>query len=338
LAMILRGSWQLSSPNYLWMGTGGLVAGCALSLNQSAFDAFLIGLVVVLYFSVRGSWTTKDRWLALPATLAGFLVSVGAMVVHGAVVGMSVWWDAVVGFRSANVGILSGANFPRLRSSVRMALPAILLLGLVLIALAVWSLRKRRLVVRLFALWMFLAGIAFVSGGLFWRHYWLVLFFPAGTALGALLPKDVPHKAQKAAVIIALLPPMLLGIRGGFSPGREAPGSLNHSAEHIATWYSAHSGPADRIYAQCNGQELYAMVRSDPPFAYLWPEHITPVRSRRKQLADLLLGPDAPRYIVEFQPPDECDPSGVMETVLATRYQQVVVIDGVPIYERKPGA
>ncbi len=340
LAMLLKGSWQVEHTSYRWVYASGIVAGLALSIKQSAFDAFGAGLIVLVCIAVISTKERQARFRTVLAAVAGIATTGAVLVIHGLTVGWSYWWNAMVGFRSSKLGLLSGASSSNLRDSARRAFPALIVLAIVLVVLGLTALKQRRFaVVSLCAAWTVLAGVGFAAGGLFWVHYWLLFLFPAGTALGVLIPDEWSMRSRLSLVAVALVLPAVLGVRAGVSPSKELLSSrTTRKFEHVAAWYNAHSSSVDRVYVQCDGQQIYGLVHSDPPVKYLWHQHIDPVPSRREELAALFRGPDAPRYIMEFQEPAECDPSGVMETVLATRYQQVVVIDGVPIYERKPGA
>ena len=340
LAMLVKGAWSGSNPGYRWVYAGGIVAGLAMSIKQSAFDAFGAGLIVLVGFAVVSTKTRRATLRTVLTAVAGLATTGAVLVIHGLTVGWSYWWNAMAGFRSSKLGLLSGASSSNLHGSARRAFPPLIVLAIVLVALGLLALQQRRFtVVSLCVVWVILAGVAFAAGGLFWVHYWLLFVFPAGTALGALMPERWPPATRLSLAALALLAPTFFGVRAGLSPSRELYSSrTTHKFEHVADWYNAHSSSTDRVYVQCDGQQIYGLVHSDPPVKYLWHQHIDPVPSRREELAALLLGPNAPRYIVEFQTPTECDPSGVMGTVLANRYQQVVVIDDVPIYERKPGA
>ena len=337
LLFLLKGSWRLPAPAHGWLVLGGVATGVGLSIKQSAFDAFGAGLLVLLFHCVRGGWGRRDRWLAVPAALSGLAVSLGAVVLHGVVTcGFADWWNGVAGFRITYLGAVSGGKYSLLLVSGKRALPAVLLLVLVLAVLVVIAVRRRRRLdaLLLMAIWLGLAAIAFLSGGLFWLHYWLVLLFPASVALGVLVGELGGARLRYVLAAVALLPSLVLGLRAAVSPRSEVGEAASRKYEHIAAWYDDHAGPDDKVYSQCRGLEIYGLVDSDPPVPYLFPSHITPVPERRAQLAALLKGPDAPRFVVEFESPEECDPSGVMREVLDTRYRKAATVDGFPIYER----
>lgn len=338
LLLLMKGAWRLPAPNYGNLVLAGAATGVGLSIKQSAFDAFGAGLLVLLIQCARSGWDRRDRWLAVPAALSGLFVVLGVVMVHGVLTsGLTDWWDGVAGFRIKYLGAVSGARYSLLLVSGKRALPASLLLVLVLASLAVLAVRRHRVgALGLLGAWLGLAAVAFLSGGLFWLHYWLVLLFPASVALGVLVCELDQRRLRLLAATLALLPAFALGLRAAASPRSEVGDAVNRKFERIASWIRDREsvGRDSKVYSQCRGLELYGLVESDPPVKYLFPSHIQPVPERRAELAELFRGPDAPRFVVQFQAPEECDPSGVMREVLDSRYRQVAVVDGIPILER----
>lgn len=340
LAVLLRGCWNRDRPHFGWLILGGFLGGCALSIKQSGFDALGAGLLILLYVCLTAGWSRRDRLAAVPAALAGLGASIGLMLIHAAIVGFAPWWNAVVGFRSTELSIFSSGRLSGLKAAARRAFPALILLAIVLVVLLVLEVRRRRFKLVLIAVaWYALGTVAFLAGGLFSVHYFIILLFPSGTLLAAMMVNYPQRRERVAIAVVALLLPLLLSIRGSVSPAAElATNRTTHVFEHVASWYRQNAAPGDNLYAQCDQQSVYGLIPSDPAVRFLWHLHIDPVPERRAELAALLLGPNAPVFIAEFDLPEKCDPSGVLEQVLSTRYQVVATVDDVPIYKLKPGA
>jgi hypothetical protein len=338
LAILIAATWDRPVPSWRLLALAGVVGGCAVSVKQSGFDAFTAGLVAVALMCLGRRWTRRQRILAVPTFVGGLAIPLVALMIHGAVTGWHRWWYAMVGYRAAQRSALRNADWSRFAATRHVAWPILALaLGVcVLLAVrAVFDSRHRR-VAAFLVLWFMLAVFAFVLGGQFFRHYWVILAFPIGTALGALIGTLDDEPWRMALLVVALCLPMVSSVRAMTYPRNEVGSRLSDDgrlvvSEHIARWFESKARPGDDIYAMCASAALYGNVRTDPPYPYLWFALVPQVPGARQQLVDLMNSPKAPTVVALFQPADRCDPSGSVKRALATRYRRYTTIDGIPI-------
>ncbi|MSX21384.1 MAG: hypothetical protein F2934_05860 [Actinobacteria bacterium] len=340
LACVLRACWGRVRPQASWAFLGGLAGGLAIILKQSGFDALGAGVLALLFVSIRNRWSWRDRARGTVSVAAGALVPIGLMLLHAALTGWERWRYALIGYRSSKLGLFAGAEWGRLRWSARVVGPVVILAVAVVVLLMLHALRRKQPdAVVLFVVWVLFGSLAFLLGGLFFVHYWLILMFPLGTAVAVFVDGVESSRFQRFLFGLAMIAPLLFTIFGIAKTARETEKDPRQVAnEQIAAWFKRTAGPGDKVLAQCTSPALYAQIPADPPFKYLWARHIDGVEGAANEYRAFLSGPDIPKFIAVFQPPDECDPSGIMQQVLDTRYTELIVINGVPIYERKPGA
>jgi hypothetical protein len=275
----------------------------------------------------------------VPVFVAGLAVPVLAMVLHGALTGFSRWWYAIDGYRQSQRSALRNADWQRLVYTAHRAAPAMLpMLGVgVVAAVVVWRGRQWRAGALLGA-WLGLAVVAFLLGGQFYRHYWVILAFPLGTLAGSAMGLVRADKWRWGMWTVALVGPVVLMAQALTMARSQIGARLDDDGrgiadEHIATWFAAHAHPGDQIYALCASAGLYGNIDADPPYPYLWFALISQVPGAQAKLIALVSGPHAPRFVAAYQSADACDPSGAVATALATRYRPVTTQVGIVVYE-----
>ena len=352
-AMVAAGIavWALgrSRTHHLrWCYASGLLAGIGLSIKQSGFDGlFAIGGCLALA-AIFAPEARRSVLRSSAAILAGSLTVLSALMIHAALTGWARWWFAVAGFRSQRLSLLNNAAWGRLRAT---AIDAAQVLGLPLVlALAIGGvvLFRRRPSLRSVAmsrsvpllLWFAAATVAFLIGGGYWPHYWLLLCAPisalAGTALATL------RRLRAPVAILALVPCLLAsgwalyGNSGTIARRADTDASAAVSAE-VAHWYLAHRHKGDNLYVMCDSPAIYADIHQDPGVAYLWtPELLVGPHAHQRLIAYLTNAATAPRFIAQVQPPGQCDPSGQVEAILRSSYTPVRTISHATILQRRP--
>jgi hypothetical protein len=81
----------------------------------------------------------------------------------------------------------------------------------------------------------------------------------------------------------------------------------------------------------CASAALYAATDAIPPFPYLWFDGVVNAHGAQDRLVDLFSGDQPPTYVVIFQDPIYCNPSGEVATILNERYVSTTTIDGLPV-------
>lgn len=341
LSMMLRAFWDRDEPSLRGLFLAGLVGGAALSIKQSGFDALGAGLVLLAVACMGRRWSGRTRLLAVPAALAGVFVPIALLMIHGAITGWHRWWYAFAGYRLDQRSAVKNANWEMYHETSALLMPklwAAIVLGLLAM---LWGVRRARVrAASLLVLWCALAILAFLMGGQFFRHYWVIVGFPLGTAVATFVSALRERVVRLTMLGAALLVPMLSVINSWTIPrslvGERLSGDVRLiKAEHIGEWFEAKKRPGENIIGLCAGAPLYGNVSTDPPYPYLWFALIPQVPGAHAKLVDLMTGPDAPTYVAEFQPLKLCDWTGQIRESIANRYRALGTIDGIVLYRRK---
>lgn len=321
--------------------TAGVMGGVALSLKQSGFDALVVVIVVVVMSSwLRREWQVMTRRLS--QLVAGAMVPLAMMVLHGAVTGWGHWWYAVVGYRIGERSAIANARWTRFGESFEAVAPAIVVIvvmGVVLTALQARDERFRRSGV-VMSVWVAVSIVAFVVGGNFFRHYWIIVMFPLGTMLGVAVSRIQTRRWFAVSMVLALAIPIGLTAEILTTPrdriGPEIHGDSRLIAdEEIAEWFAARAAPGDRIYALCASAGLYGQIDAQPPFPYMWFDDIRQVPDAVDKLTQMLSSSGAPEYVARYQSPNLCDPTGQVKSAILRNYRRVAVVSGRIIYQHR---
>lgn len=343
LAFLLAGFWDRDRPWYRILALAGVIEGLALSIKQSGFDAFIAGVFMLLVVVLGRRWSPRDRLLAIPTVIGGVALPIIGLMIHGAVTGWHRWWYAFAGYRLDQRSALKNAVWDRYHETAALMMPKLwpaIVLCLVAIVLGVRGRHVGASV--LLVAWAAFAVLAFLLGGQFFRHYWVIFAFPLGTscgALGSLVRQRVPRLVMLAGMLVV----PLWSTANSLTIPRDAVGPLLSDdvrlvkSEEIGQWFEDNKRPGENIYAMCASAALYGNVDTDPPYPYLWFALIPQVPGAREGLISLMAGPDAPTYVAMFQPARLCDPSGAVEQSLAQRYERIGWIEGIAMYRRLSG-
>ena len=323
------------------MFAAGLLAGAAISLKQSAFEAMVAVLVWLAVTAVadgnlRGRAVRAAAWL-----VAGFMVVITVLLADAAVTGWVNWWFAVGGYRSTTLSLF---NHPSWYTLGRTARYGVAVLGPALVVGVAGVFRRRtggslRWPRRdlLVLTWLGAASFAFLLGGGYWRHYWLLLAAPISTLAGAAI--GAVRRLRVAAVGLVVAPALITSIWvfAGNPRSITARAASDHRAvvdQHVADWFDAHRHPGDTLYVMCSGPAVYADIDEDPPVPYLWlPEAMIGPHAEQRLVDYFATTP--PTYVAEFSSPDFCDPSGWARSILGQRYRDDGSVDGITILARR---
>jgi len=344
LAVLLGAFWERSQPSYTRLVAAGFLGMTALSIKQSGFDAFAAGVLLLVFTCLHRGWARRARVLSVPAVAAGALVPLAVMMLHGAATGWSRWWYAFAGYRLDQRSALRNAEWDRYHVTASIVMPKLWPAIVLCVLLMLWRVRRNELRgAVLLVLWSALAVLAFLMGGQFFRHYWVIFAFPLGTAGGVLVSLVRQRWVARPAVACMTAVPLLAFFNslvipeGLVGPKLSDDGRLVRS-EKIGEWFEDVRRPGDSIYALCASAALYGNVSVDPPYPYLWFALIPQISGARDQLIELFEGDDAPTYVAGFQSAQLCDPSGVIGRSLVRRYRTIGNIDGIVIYARSDRA
>ena len=268
-------------------------------------------------------WQTRTRTVAVAGLLVvGVGVVLGACAWHGSSLGWNDYWYTVAGFRLDARSALADPEFDKLAISVMFIIPVMVpALSLVLRARRHVAPRSllRRPHAALVILWTLAATFAFVTGGSFHRHYFIILAFPlallAGLATDKLGAAGVRHAAVALGIVVAAAVPFV-------ADPRLILGDVTDTNVELASWFQqqeAARGPLT-VYAYCADAALYSQIGETPPFRYLWEDHVRLADGAQQGLLQLLTGPDAPDFVLRLQPLAKCDESGALTAAIERGY------------------
>ena len=340
LAVALRACWARENVSIRLLIVAGIIGGCSLSVKQSGFDALGVALLILLLGVSPLTRSARMRFASVAAVLVGFLIAIGLLALHGALTGWHRWWYAIAGYRASKHSLLTGADWSKFRITYDIVSPVLWPIILVIsIALFVSRDQKRSRILAVISLWVTLGTCAFLLGGLFHRHYWVILMFPLGTAVGVMVSLVPKFELQRILFILAIVVPLTM-TASALMIAREDVGSRLHGDsrltrdEEIATWFEIHSQKGDQIYAMCASAALYGNISADPPFPYLWYLNIQEMPGVREQISEMLNRIDSPKYVAMAQSASNCDSSGAAQLALDEHYHLVDEVLGIQILQK----
>jgi hypothetical protein len=327
------------------LGWAGASAAVAVSIKQSGVDGFLAVLAWLLVAMALGVDEGRRRYLVGMAWLiGGFAAAALPFVIHASLTDWSDWWYAIAGYRLDSRSAVAGSDWARFWSTWRdVTIVFVPMVAAAVVALAAGGRSSGRDGTRrtwsprwIVPLWIAMATLAFVSGGQFFHHYWVVLAAPVGVAAAvaiATIDRSVFTAVFAAAAVvpvigstlsIARLPREQVPIRiSGF------PRSIKE--ERIASWFEHVRQPGDTIYVLCAGASVYALANADPPFPYLWLPTAAQFPGASQRLTALLTSPDgAPTYVADLQGEADC---GLAAGTLRQQYRPLTTVEGTVIWQ-----
>lgn len=336
-------------PDWWRWALCGVAGAVAISLKQSGGDGLAAVLVWLGVLAVLG----PGRRLALRRmvwVVAGAVVPLVALVVHGAIIGWDRWTMAMFAYRLRIQSAVDGADWANLRETAKIAGPVIGLLGLVAlvgIVLAPGVVRRngppdapRAWIVPV--AWLVAAIAAFLAGGGFWRHYWVQL----GAPLAALAGIAVARAARRWRIAVAaafVIPSLIATAWVMDAPHDQWIVRANDDWRSpfdglVADWLRANDVGDRDVYVLCASAGLYGDAALVPGYPYLWmiEVHDAP-QAEQRLVAYLADGPQTPAYIVQFQEASSCDGSGRVQQLLDRDYVPVTDIGPVTILRRLDG-
>ncbi len=314
-----------------WLVAAGLLCGAALLMKQSAVDSAVVVLAVA---------ATRRRWMPVVLAGAGVAAALGVAVLQAAVTGWSDWWYAVVAFqRTVAASQTLGGRWDGVRHVAWHVAPE--LAGAAVVAVTgLVLLHRRRPAVPWWPLllWLAVSLLAVVSGPYAHPHYWVQMVAPLSVLVGV-AAASLSHRAAAALVVLALAAPLgLQVVLATRSPEHRTQTVVTDHRllgnDEVADWIRTHSRPDDRVYAFVASADIYLLTDRLTGYPYLWQANVEHIPGARQLLADYLSGPQAPRFVVVYQPPKDIDPEGILAPVLGAGYTKVARVGGYDVLER----
>ena len=330
----------------------GVAGGVAISLKQSGFDGVLAVLAWLGVVAVIGPDRRRAaRRLAL--VLAGLAVPVALLAIDGVLLGWDRWLAAMGGYRLHAQSAVSAADWDNLERTARIAGP---ILGAVVVAAVVGAVvapatvranapgAAERAWLVLVA-WPLAAVLGFLSGGGFWRHYWVQLGAPLAALAGVGVAWLIASARWRAIVVAALVAPAIIATGWVVAAPRDqwmvrANDDWRAPLDaRVAAWLREHRAAGDEAYPLCAAAGLYGDAALVPRYPYLWMVEVHEAPGAEDGLVAYLADPArAPEYIAQYQTAGSCDVSGRLQAVLDAAYSPVATVGAVTILRRDAGA
>jgi hypothetical protein len=318
-----------------------------MSIKQSGFDGFLAVMVCLVAGGIAGERTWRQVVRDCATVAAGLAAVLAALLVHGVILGFHAWWYALAGYRLSGINATSRSDWHRFGETGRIAAPTILpLVAAAVVGLVVWLVRSRRISrsTVLVPAWLCFAALGFVTGGLFHRHYWVMLTFPlaAAAALGlatitAGLDRRVGGRLAMVLIAILVAIPSLISTIRVIKLDRATVAVVADNDprlvynEEVGRWYAEHRTPDSTFYVLCASAGMYASADAIAPYPYLWQDGVLNAEGAQDRLIALFAGDNPPTFVVEYQRATTCNPTGEVEAQLQRRYVRRAVVGGLNI-------
>lgn len=332
-AAVLLACWSRGAPDIRLLFVGGVIAGCAVTVKQSGFDATFAACVGVVVACVHEKWARRDLARAVGAIGAGIAVPLGLVLAHASLTGFADWWYAVAGVRIGHASALASADWTKLRETGRVVAPVVTVALVCAVPLLVRMVRDHVRAVIVLSSWGIAALGAFLMGGLFHRHYWVILMFPFATVVGITFSTIRLRGVAAVIVCASLVVPVAVTVSAvRMSDGRVA-AELDDDTrivlnERVADWFAVNEPGHGTVWAMCASSALYALLRQPPPFRYSWFAYFAATPEALPMLHDWLGSGSRPEWIVEVQSARRCDPSGRLGDIVDAGYTEVDSVMG----------
>jgi len=304
-----------------WLAlAAGLLAGIPLGLKQSLASGVVFIAVLLVASRLAGRMGRADLLRLAAATAAGFAVPVLATVGWAVAAGvrLSALWYALYGFRADAAGALGEGS---VGATVRRGL--VLLLVLVVTGIAVvlvaYLARVRdhwRRDAPLTAAVVGLIGcevVAMSMGGSFWQDYAFELV--PGTLVALALLAD--RLQARLAVFMAVSTALSLVGWGAWNLA----GQQEFHEHDTGVALAGAAEPGDTLVVFGGRADLQLESGLDSSYPYLWSLPMRALDPDLARLRELVAGPDAPTWIVEWWPFDTWTSQGdLLEAEVAERY------------------
>ncbi|MEG9225452.1 hypothetical protein [Aeromicrobium sp. Sec7.5] len=317
-----------------WAIAAGVLATAAFGIKQSTVDPFVFAVVAAVVLAVVQPAERRRATLLVAAGVLGALGTTALLVLSASLRGTAPGelFRAVVVFRF-DAGQVIGSSASGATDTRLLALAgtwAVSGLAVLSVAVLVLALRRRRdpVVVATAATVVVSSAIALL-GGSYWAHY-LIQLVPA-VALGAgLLAVAVAPWARRvgaSGLAVGLVSTLIYSFVTG--------GQHESEADDLGDAVRAAAEPSDAMVVAYGQPNVLFAAGMDSPYENLWS---LPIRVRDPELTDLievLRGPEAPAWVVEWSDFDTwAVDASALKIVVDDRYRAVAAPCGHVVWLR----
>ena len=105
----------------------------------------------------------------------------------------------------------------------------------------------------------------------------------------------------------------------------------------VARWVRGHTRPGAKVLVLWAAADVYYLADRPPAIPYMWERNLQSI-SGALAGAQKALSTRRPALVAVEQPIAAVDRTGRTASLLARNYRLAAVVDGVPIYARRPAA
>ncbi|WP_164477998.1 ArnT family glycosyltransferase [Nocardioides pantholopis] len=283
----------------------GLCAGIAPGFKQNLAGGLVFAGVLLLVAVATRRVGGRDFARLAAAGLAGAAVPVGATIAWSLAAGvrLETLWYAVFGFRSDAALVLADGNTqaPTMRALLllTLALGAGMLLilgGFVVHVRSEWA-EDRAVTAATLALLVF-DVTALVAGGSYWRDY-LFPLVPATALAAALLVRRASRRGLATRTIVVGAALSSAACLVGWVLWNAA-GMQEFDEHDTGVAIAAAAEPADTLVVFGGRADVQLESGLDSPYRHLWSLPMRTLDRDLDELTDVVAGPDAPTWLVEW--------------------------------------
>jgi 4-amino-4-deoxy-L-arabinose transferase-like glycosyltransferase len=320
-------------------GASGMLA---VGLKQNLVGGLVFATVVFAVSWLGGSLDGR-RLLRLASVLVvGALLPVAAVTAWAVAAGVrpSVLWYTVYGFRSDAADVLSldpgGAAYERLVVLVGAAVGAGILAVVAAFAIHLrgrWQ--EDRPATAAVGAVLLVDLVALSLGGSFWRDYLFPLIPTVGLAV-ALLARHRDRPGVRVRWIVGAAVASTLAALVAWQ-GMAAAQGLPDTHGDVGRSIGASSRPGDSLVVFGGRAEIQLAAGLPSPYRHLWSLPMRTLDPEYRALAEVLTGPEAPTWLVEWWPFDLWSEDGGrrLEQVVDEHYVLHADCDGKEIHLRR---
>jgi hypothetical protein len=271
---------------------GGILATSAVLVKQNVLDVFVVAAVLLGTLAIRGEWRSAGRRAAAFGTgaLATVAVTLAAAGTRGT--GSAALWDAIVTFRAQAAAVIHSSANAATPDRFHTLVLVLAVSGVpVVVAAAVGGLLRpetgpdlRTAAIALLG-WE-LAGAAL--GGSYWLHYLLAL------VPGLVLLSTAARATRGLRWSLGIAATSTTLALAGFA--HSPPGAGADQA--VSAYLRDHSRPTDTVVVAFGHPNVVRDADLTSPYEQLWSLPVRVRDPRLHELAGVLTGDDAPRWVV----------------------------------------
>lgn len=318
----------------------GVVGGLALGVKQNLATGLVFGAVLIVASALTGRLARRDAVRLAGAGLVGAAVPVLATVGWARIEGvrLEAVWYAVYGFRADAARVIAdgSTDAPERRAWILLAI-AVACGVLPLVAGVFAHLRELWAddppVVAATVAVVTTDLVALAAGGSYWQDYLLPLISGVALCTALLAGRESPAGRRMRGVVLAAMASALLAM--AFWLLWNASGRQEFDEVRTGEALAEAAEPGDTLVVVGGRADLQDTSGLGSPYPYLWS---LPMRTRDPgyaELRQLLAGPDAPTWLVEWVDFGAWSDAGVaeLEQVIEERYvEHGTTCNDKPVY------